>query len=68
MTTKKCNICGKTFDTFDDMFDFGLHTIIGYGSKRDGDTINLDVCTDCVDELLDELDKRCVITPFIEQE
>ena len=41
MTTKKCNICGKTFDTLDEVFDFGLHTIIGYGSKRDGDTIIL---------------------------
>ena len=38
-----CNVCGKEFDMCDDHAKFGLHMPAGYGSKFDGDKIDLDL-------------------------
>ena len=48
-----CNICGKEFDMWDQQEGFGLHYHVGYGSKFDGDRIQVDMCCDCFDELMD---------------
>lgn len=37
-----CNLCGKEFDEWDEQESFGIHTRVGYGSKFDGDDIELD--------------------------
>lgn len=38
-----CNVCGKEFDMWDEQEDLGLHTRFGYGTKFDGDSIDLDM-------------------------
>ena len=46
-----CNKCGKTDDGgFVDMS--GFEVLFGYGSKRDGDCIKFDLCSECVEELI----------------
>lgn len=62
--TTICNKCGKTFDMWDDQNGFGARTRLGYGSKYDGDILELDLCCKCMDELIDE----CTISPLIESE
>ena len=59
-----CNICGKEFSDYDEQEQIGLHSQIGYGSKHDGDTIDLDICCDCFDILIDKLAKQCKINPI----
>lgn len=59
-----CNVCGKEFSDYDEQERIGLHSKIGYGSKHDGDTIDLDICYDCFDILIDKLAKQCKINPI----
>ena len=37
-----CNVCGKEFDMWDEQEELGLHTRFGYGTKFDGDSIDLE--------------------------
>lgn len=53
MKIYKCDLCGKTFDEFDEQENFGLHyDTIGYGSAFDGETIDIDMCCNCFDKLM----------------
>lgn len=61
-----CNLCGKEFDTCDEKEKFGIHTQAGYGSKFDGDNIQLDLCCGCFDGLIDKLIPECKINPILE--
>ncbi len=55
-----CNICGREFDIFDTQEGFEiLSPEIGYGSKHDGCRLKLNICIDCMDDIID----RCKITP-----
>lgn len=64
---KFCNLCGKEFDNWDSQESFGIHTgKIGYGSKHDGDKLELDLCCDCFDKVIDDLIPKCKISPLIE--
>lgn len=64
-----CNVCGKEFDLYDRQEDFGIHTgTIGYGSKYDGDSINLDMCCDCFDKLMEDMIPKCKINPCTERD
>ena len=63
-----CNVCGKEFDMCDDHAKFGLHMPAGYGSKFDGDKIDLDLCCDCFDKLIDKLIPMCKINPIAEMD
>lgn len=49
-----CNMCGKDFDEFDIQNNFGIHKKVLYGSSFDGGVINLDLCCDCFDKLMEE--------------
>lgn len=60
MIIRKCNKCGKLFDDLDIQEELSLHTTLGYGSKYDGHTIQLDLCCDCLDELIES----CKISPI----
>lgn len=62
MTQKKiiCNKCGKEFDMWDEQEDFSIHRQAGYGSKYDGQNIELDLCCECMDKLIEE----CKISPL----
>lgn len=59
MNEARCNKCGKKLDEFDVNGDYTLHKKIGYGSKHDGEDLNLTLCSDCLDELIDS----CKIPP-----
>lgn len=57
-------MCGKDFDEFDTQEDFSLHRYVGYGSGFDGSYIDLDLCCDCFDKLMnDYIVPRCKISP-----
>lgn len=62
----RCNMCGKDFNNCDSAFDFGIHRIIGYGSKYDGDDIDLDLCPECFDKFIHRLKEDCRIDPIVE--
>ena len=56
-----CNLCGKEMNFWDIQEEFSIKSSsIGYGSKHDGDALELDLCCDCMDELID----RCKINPI----
>ena len=59
----KCDLCGKELNEFDMQENFGLHySKIGYGSKFDGKTIDIDMCCSCFDKMMDKY-----ITPKIKK-
>ena len=60
--TTFCNMCGKPLDFWDVQEDFSLHRHLGYGTKNDGSVLDLQLCCDCIDNLIDE----CVISPIID--
>ena len=57
-----CNKCGKVFDIFDQQHSFSIDEGLKYGSKYDGSMLCLDLCCDCMDELIDS----CKISPLID--
>lgn len=59
---KTCNMCGKTFDMWDAQENFSIHRKLGYGTKYDGDTLELDLCCDCIEKII----KECKVSPIIE--
>lgn len=65
MIKRVCNICGKDFSFWDTQEGFGFHyPRVGYGSEFDGSTIELDLCCDCFDKLMnDYIIPKCKISP-----
>jgi hypothetical protein len=59
---KCCNLCGKDLNLFDKQENFSIHKEIGYGSEHDGDTLDLQICCECMDEII----KKCVLSPITE--
>jgi len=59
-----CNMCGKELDVFDMDNDYSMAKKIGYGSVHDGDDIKLNLCSNCLDNLI----SMCKITPLIKNE
>ena len=59
MTDKYCNKCGRKLDDWDMMADFSISRVMPYGSKYDGDFVDVHLCCDCMDELVDD----CKISP-----
>lgn len=65
----RCNVCGRTAEqVFEGQMLISIHERIGYGSKHDGDIIDLDICCSCFDNLIDKLASRCMINPIHENE
>lgn len=56
-----CNKCGKKFNIWDTQEDYSIYKQLGYGTKYDGASLELDLCCDCMEKLIDE----CVILPVI---
>lgn len=51
----QCDFCGKELDVYDTQENFGFHHHhIGYGSQFDGESIDIDLCCDCFDKMMDE--------------
>lgn len=57
-----CNYCGKEFDRTDEACGFSTVTKIGFGSVHDGSWLRLDLCCDCIDNLVD----KCKISPVVD--
>lgn len=55
-----CNLCGKKFDEWDKQEAFSIHRRCGYGTKYDGETIQMDICCECMNKLIE----ACVISPI----
>lgn len=53
-----CNLCGKILVT---ECDLSIHTRLGYGSKYDGSLIDLDLCPECTDKLIDAMKAKCKV-------
>ena len=53
-----CDRCGRHFDIFDEQEGFGFHYNVGYGSRHDGETVDIDLCCACFDEIIDEIEEK----------
>lgn len=56
-----CNMCGKKLDEYDIDEKFSLDRRLGYGSRNDGGMLELDLCCDCMDDLI----SKCKINPVV---
>lgn len=56
-----CNLCGAPLNLFDMQENIYIHKTIGYGSKHDGERIDIHFCCDCFDKIID----ACKVTPII---
>lgn len=54
-----CNLCGKELNEFDVQENYSLHRHIGYGSEHDGETLDLHICCECMDEIIN----KCIVDP-----
>lgn len=48
-----CNKCGKKLDMWDVDANYSLYRYLGYGSKYDGNELKIDLCSECMDKLID---------------
>jgi hypothetical protein len=60
-------MCGNEFNEWDTQEDFGFHYSVGYGSKFDGDIIDLDLCCGCFDKIMDWIIPQCKTNPVTER-
>ena len=63
---KVCNMCGKTFDFWDNQEKFCFEHYIGYGSKHDLERIRLNLCCDCFDKVINWILPQCKHDPMSE--
>lgn len=64
MTKILCNVCGEDPRLKKVHIEIDIHQPIGYGSRYDGDKIDLDVCANCVDTVLEAISNVCKIPPI----
>lgn len=57
---EQCNKCGKFLDLWDFQEDFSLRRFLGYGTKYDGERLEIKLCCECMEKLIDE----CKISPI----
>lgn len=57
-----CNKCGKKFDLWDIQEDYSIYRRLGYGTKHDGDNLELDLCCKCMEEII----SLCTISPIVD--
>lgn len=62
-----CNMCGREIYMWDEDNGFSIDTRFGYGSKRDGEKIQLDLCCNCMDKVADYVIQKCKINPIAEE-
>lgn len=55
-----CNKCGKKMDVYDTQQNCSIQGQLGYGSEYDGEFLDLDLCCECMDKLINE----CKISPI----
>lgn len=57
-----CNKCGKQLDEWDAQEAFSFYSKLGYGTKYDGCELELDLCCNCMDELIES----CAVSPIVD--
>lgn len=63
----KCNLCKKELDFWDMTEDYSIKGRLGYGTKYDGNDLELHICCECMNKLIDSC-KISPITPVSEEE
>ena len=63
---KKCTMCSKEFDFWDEQENFCFNHTIGYGSAHDGETISLNLCCNCFDKVINLISPICDTDPLKE--
>lgn len=56
-------MCGKEFDCWDEQENFHFYSVIGYGSKYDEHELQLDLCCNCMDQIIDS----CKLKPVTDR-
>lgn len=62
MNKSICNCCGMELGFWDNLHGIKIKRKLGYGSKYDGGKIELRICCDCTDKLIDS----CKVNPITE--
>ena len=65
---KICNMCGKTFNFWDNHENFCLERSVGFGSKYDLHHIRLNLCCGCFDKVIDWIIPQCKHDPIFFKE
>lgn len=55
-----CNICNKEFELYDIQNGLNITKYLGYGSVHDGCRLNLNICCDCLDNIINSCKKSPV--------
>lgn len=66
MDKKKCTMCGKEFDLWDEQQDFCFERKIQYGSIHDSEQLSINLCCDCFDKVIDIVSPMCKESPLKE--
>lgn len=56
---KRCSMCDKEFDIYDEQLSFEYIRRITYGSKHDEEDCRLQLCCDCFDKVIDLISPMC---------
>lgn len=59
-----CNKCGRVFNIWDTQENFSIKRSLGYGTIYDGDKLDINLCCECMEKLIEE----CAISPIIEED
>lgn len=57
-----CNVCGKVLTRCEEKNHVKINQVMGYGSQFDGDRVDMDICNECFDRLIES----CKIDPIQE--
>ena len=64
-----CTICGKPFSLWDmNLGDNRYDIFVGYPSSHDTERIQLNLCMDCFDKVLDTIIPMCKINPVVDDD
>lgn len=63
--SRRCNLCGKKFNEWDEQQDFSIHRSVGYGSIYDLHRVELNLCCECYDSIITYILKHGCISPVV---
>ena len=62
-----CTMCGKPFSSWDmNLGDNRYDIFVGYPSSHDTERIQINLCVDCFDKVLDTIVSMCKINPVVD--
>lgn len=57
--TRKCTMCDKIFDIWDEQEDLCFEKKMGYGTRYDGEIIRFNLCCECFENVVNMLAPLC---------